>query len=688
MRFKLTKDGHTRSAAFPEPPSWSELAAKLQSLYQIPIDKIGVSYVDADNDEITASSNEELQDFYQASYQPGTVVKLNVWDLSIPRGSPAALNTSSTNRNTFGQDNYEFVEPGWPHLDGFPMSAFMDSTGPSEGPHAFVEIINSDVSGFAKENGDSTDTESVDRASTVQPTSFKGKGRERASSFGAASITSLVGEEPSEKFPIHVLDHSSRLRAPVSQYQAAESDSAANPVEHPEGHSTPTVAAEEVKDPEVATAEPAPEVPVQSTAMEDPPLPSFDPTNSNASVTLSRDIAVLLTTVTNVVNAHPELSEGIHNIVNNARSGAYWNAHRAALTETVNGFTRSEDIRRIEEEAVRTVNDALGNIFRSLSLGPTSGNADANTARPRDPPFIPRRPLWASRSTTSLNAHRPWSAQWHPPPWPFGGDPPIFGPPPGHFYHSPFPPRGPVQPPPPPPPPPPLRSPPMSQRPPLPPPPPPPPGEDAPSRHSPVLDLPPAHGLGSPPGSHRSQSPHQAPESSHHRHGWHGHHGYGPQFHGRGYSHHGHSYGHHTFVPPPPPPRLPGSPLLGRQELGPPPLPPSSRAPPQVPPPRAPPLYVTTPTRPPAPQVVTDNSAEPPIPGATVQMYTTTVLPRAYVNPFHAPEDSATGSTEQQMRAQLEAAKMAYKGQKETYRMFRERRKKKKEMPNATDDKM
>ena len=86
----------------------AELAEKLQTIYDIPADKVGVSYVDNDNDEITASSQEELQDYYQASRQPGSAVKFTVWDLSVPRGSPVAA-APSANRNTFGADNFDYV---------------------------------------------------------------------------------------------------------------------------------------------------------------------------------------------------------------------------------------------------------------------------------------------------------------------------------------------------------------------------------------------------------------------------------------------------------------------------------------------------------------------------------------------------------------------------------------------------
>ncbi len=79
-------------------------------------------------------------------------------------------------------------------------------------------------------------------------------------------------------------------------------------------------------------------------------------------------MATLLTTVTNIISAHPELSEGIRNITNNARSGAYWTAHNT-YNATATEISRAEELCRIEAEAARKVTDALGNIFRSFTLG-------------------------------------------------------------------------------------------------------------------------------------------------------------------------------------------------------------------------------------------------------------------------------------------------------------------------------
>jgi hypothetical protein len=65
-QFKFTKDGITRRVAFTQLPSWLEMAAKLESLYSIPVEHVAVSYTDVDGDEVTLSSQEELEDYYRA----------------------------------------------------------------------------------------------------------------------------------------------------------------------------------------------------------------------------------------------------------------------------------------------------------------------------------------------------------------------------------------------------------------------------------------------------------------------------------------------------------------------------------------------------------------------------------------------------------------------------------------------
>ncbi|KIM47732.1 hypothetical protein M413DRAFT_439408 [Hebeloma cylindrosporum] len=525
IHFKLTKsDDHTRRATFQELPTWPELASKLQVLYGVPIDKVAVAYVDNDHDEITASSNEELQDFYQSSYQPGNIIKLTVLDLSIRRDNPSPT-TPALNRNTFGQDNFEFVDAAWSGLTNLGVGNFVDAA--SEGPHAFVEVLSSDASGFAKDPEDTTDTDSENDQSTVLPPP-PNKGKGKMSSFGAASTTSVVAEEASRKYPVHVFDHNSVKRAASSAGSALGASNV--DADYIAAQSTPRV---QPVDLGVSSLDTQQTASAKAAEIEDPPLPSLDGTPpSNASASLSNDVAALLNMFTNIISSHPELSEGVRNIVRNASNGTYWHAHRSSLSEAVNEMSQAMDEpRNLEAEASRRVSEALGGILRSFTQAmhtETSGGTShaAQQQQPfstyrAPPPHFNRRP-WARRSTAALDAHRPWFAGWPIPPWGMQsphGPPPPPGPPHldeqrPHFPHYP----------PPPPPPPPHSSPP-------PPPPPPPP---APTPHGPPHGPAPAPPHPPPPPFHRHTSPHSRsfphPGPQYHQHAHHspgGHPGHG-----------------------------------------------------------------------------------------------------------------------------------------------------------------
>ena len=64
-QFKLYKiDDHTRRLGFPDLPTWEALASRLELHYRISFDKIEVSYIDNDNDQISLNSDIQLQDFF------------------------------------------------------------------------------------------------------------------------------------------------------------------------------------------------------------------------------------------------------------------------------------------------------------------------------------------------------------------------------------------------------------------------------------------------------------------------------------------------------------------------------------------------------------------------------------------------------------------------------------------------
>ncbi|KAG9032872.1 hypothetical protein FRB95_000887 [Tulasnella sp. JGI-2019a] len=66
VSFKLSQPGDNavRKANFDRNPSWGQLAAKVESLFKLPSNEVGLSYVDTDGDAVTISTDEELADFY------------------------------------------------------------------------------------------------------------------------------------------------------------------------------------------------------------------------------------------------------------------------------------------------------------------------------------------------------------------------------------------------------------------------------------------------------------------------------------------------------------------------------------------------------------------------------------------------------------------------------------------------
>ncbi|KAH9486489.1 hypothetical protein JR316_0000554 [Psilocybe cubensis] len=408
-------DGHIRRLAFENLPSWDELASKLHSLYAIPVDKVGVSYFDDDNDEITASSNEELQDIYRTTFQSKKQIRMPTLRITSPK--------FHSERKHLGEDpdNLDFND--WQR---FNITDYLD-----DAPHAFVELI----SGLDKAGAHS---DSNDEKSTVQPV-LVDKGKGKATSTGAMSTTSALEEEFAQKYPIHVVN----IAHP-------QSDSGVHHEGETASHKTSSVPFDS-------------RTPVENNGpLDDPPLPAIE-SQSNTSSTLTNDIATFLSSLSNVISAHPELSEGLRNIVRNATNGTYWEAHRAALSRAANDMQQATG--QIEQQAAQRVSEALGNLFRSFSQVTDTLNQNQNAQQPtRAPenqqplpwyqhPFPVGRHPWGRRFPVGLDPSHsppwhstPWSERGHrivhghpppPPPFnPFSGPPKFFPPPsPPHFGH-------------------------------------------------------------------------------------------------------------------------------------------------------------------------------------------------------------------------------------------------------------
>jgi hypothetical protein len=444
-QFKLSKsDGHTRRLVFPDLPTWEVLASRLEHLYSIPLDKIGVSYIDNDNDEITLSSNDELQDFYRLSRRSDEVIKFAVLDLRSSRDGQKS--EALPNRNTFGHESFD-LDDDWqrlPTIHGI-SDLFLGRTPGVESPHAFVEVIESDANSVSP----SVDNASDDGHSVVQPTSEiskpdKGKAKDVSSpnetvAAAAASTVSMVAEESPFKHPIHVYDLHSQNRAPSSSPNTRNNITA---------ESTPKANAQDLDSRELQESSKV-DLPALPEDLEDPPLPTTGDA-VNTSPSLSHDIATLLTSLTTVVSGHPELSEGLRNIIRNATSGAYWQVHGEALSQAVTDIAQSVELsssevrRNVEEEAGRRISEVLGRMLRSLSEGqanPTP-NLPANpvTGDSRNEAQLPASSAWYGPPRANFARHR---MRGHPPipgvsntrpGWGgfWGGPPPVRA----HTYHA------------------------------------------------------------------------------------------------------------------------------------------------------------------------------------------------------------------------------------------------------------
>ncbi|KAH9843733.1 uncharacterized protein C8Q71DRAFT_11880 [Rhodofomes roseus] len=78
---KLTFDKTTRKLPFASQPTWVQLASRIESLYRIPAHAAAVKYTDDDGDEVTISTEEELQDYYEALGTDAVIIKLVVCKL-------------------------------------------------------------------------------------------------------------------------------------------------------------------------------------------------------------------------------------------------------------------------------------------------------------------------------------------------------------------------------------------------------------------------------------------------------------------------------------------------------------------------------------------------------------------------------------------------------------------------------
>ncbi|KAG6841778.1 hypothetical protein C0991_007107 [Blastosporella zonata] len=457
--FKLTElDGLTRRVTFPGKPTWYALAAKIELLFGIPIEKVSVSYTDADNDQVTLSSQEELEDLYATSHSSGQVIKFTVQDLTTARlQRTLSRHSRNPSRNTFGIGAID-IEDDWQTLPIPPISELQGLFIPdsfNEGyQHAFVEVLESDAGTAKKEGKRETSAPSVGSSPDSPFVVPLDKGKQKAAPDDDVSSTgSVLGEDAPPKPPVHVYD----FQVPITSEVPASSVSL-----HITAESTPKVKPQNLGN-IGADAMDAPKESVTDDDPTDPPLHALDTPTPHVSPSFSNDITSLLTSFTNVVAAHPELSEGIRNILRNTSNGSYWQAHRDYVSQAAQNISRdagraTEALRReTEEEAVRRVADALGGIFRTVSqtlhsvqtVAPaaTDTTSPAET-QPTNDDAAETAPAMNTQDTDNVlpDPPRPAIPNFSPhfdhrPEWPYGPRP-IWTQPPTHFA----PPRWPYRP--------------------------------------------------------------------------------------------------------------------------------------------------------------------------------------------------------------------------------------------------
>ncbi|KAG2118017.1 uncharacterized protein F5147DRAFT_566766 [Suillus discolor] len=435
-QFKLSKQGGlTRRLTFPTHPSWAVLSSKINETFGIATDNIGVSYLDQDLDEVTFSSEEELQDYYStlgdAKFK---LIRLSVQDLSSLRSTDVAPSRHHTAppqqshfRNTFGeQESLPFiweVDDEWQRLPGSLGSLFLSSDSP-ESPHAFVEVLESDVSVSKKSNhtdeeyaiGDTTRS----NGTFTMPTSRAEKGKSRVAmqptvEDDALSTDSIFGDDALLQPQTRVYDSDQAstfggdVKSPVSV------DGTATPAQ---AQSTPVISGQVLPEAVLKSTEDS------NTAIDDPALPTLGGTGAS---TLTHDVAAFLKAVSGIISSHPELSEGLRNIVSNATNGTYWTAHRDALSRAAERIQQEtgrtvEEIQNAEEEASARVADALGGIFRVVGEAVQTARTTTEPFRPPPAEDVPTAP----ESVPEPQCFRPREFTTYPGP-----------PPPGHFHPHP-----------------------------------------------------------------------------------------------------------------------------------------------------------------------------------------------------------------------------------------------------------
>lgn len=159
-----------------------------------------------------------------------------------------------------------------------------------------------------------------------------------------------------------------------------------------------------------------PSLDVDDAALPDETSGSRTPRLQQASVDqpcFVHDVATLVDNLTGAFASHPELSEGLRSIIQNAVRGRYWETERgrvAGIAEHVRVAAEETSTRiasvagdmasNAERDAVRTISEALGGVFRVIGEISGTGTIQSSTEPPQAPlrpvPPIHERPRYSS----------------------------------------------------------------------------------------------------------------------------------------------------------------------------------------------------------------------------------------------------------------------------------------------------
>jgi hypothetical protein len=87
VQFKLKKAGaSTRHANFDGNPSWGYLASVISRLFDVPLNRVGVAFIDENKNATSLANEQELQNFYNSLGHSPEVIKFVIQDLTAPDG--------------------------------------------------------------------------------------------------------------------------------------------------------------------------------------------------------------------------------------------------------------------------------------------------------------------------------------------------------------------------------------------------------------------------------------------------------------------------------------------------------------------------------------------------------------------------------------------------------------------------